>query len=110
MFLFQRRRNRFRFTEKKHSKKGMITLAVAAALIMMYVVYIIIAYHSNGSISAYATSVGLLAMVASVVNLIFAIQSNREEDSFLVFPRAAVVATGISILCWFGTYILGAVS
>ena len=105
--MFHKRRDRFKFTEKTHSRKGIITLAVAGVLLICYAVFLTLAFHGNGGLSAYYGSAGVLAMLLSVGNLVFSIQSLFEEDSFQLFPRLSLAASVCAFLCWGGTYILG---
>ena len=43
--LFHRRRERFKFTEKTHSKLGIITSVVALLLIVLYCICVMLAFH-----------------------------------------------------------------
>lgn len=103
----RRRRNRFKFTEKKHSKKGFITFVLAAVLLFIFDMFVYAAFKNEGMLSAYFGSAGVFAMLASIVVFFFSIQSIREEDSFPLFPRISVVVSTITMLCWIGTYVHG---
>lgn len=102
-----RRPNHFKFTERTQSKKGIISLIVASVLLIVYIVFVVLAYRSYGELSTYFGSVGILAVLLTIVNLVFAVQSVREENSYKLIPHLAMIVTLLEALCWIGTYILG---
>ena len=85
----RRKRNNFKFTEKTHSKKGIVSLAVAAVAILIYIVFIFLSYLGRGNLSAYYGSVGVFVMLVSVVSLVVAFMGLKEEDSFKIFSDVA---------------------
>lgn len=103
----RRRRNRFKFTEKKHSKKGIITLILSLILIIVLVSFVYAAFLNEGTLSTYYGSAGVFAMLISIVVFYFSIESVREEDSFPLFPRLSFIFSAIAMLCWIGTYVHG---
>jgi hypothetical protein len=105
--MFHRRRDRFKFTEKRHSRIGMVTLAIAAVLLICYIIFLVLAFQGAGSLSAYYGSAGVLAMLMALVNLGFSIRSLFEEDSFQLFPRMSLAVSLIAVTCWVGTYAAG---
>ena len=102
-----RRRNRFKFTEKTQSRKGIITLCVGSGLLILYIVFFELAFHNGGTLSTYFGSVGILALLATIVNFVFVIQSMREENSYQAIPRISLFVTILEAICWFGTYYIG---
>ena len=46
-------------------------------------------------------------MLASVVVVVVAAGSLREEDSFRLFPRLGLFLSVVNIVCWAGTYVMG---
>lgn len=105
--LRRRRRNRFKFTEKKHSKKGIITLILSGILLILHLVFIHLAFKSEGTLSMYFGSAGVFATLCSIVVFVFSVQSTREEDSFSLFPRLSFGVSILNLVCWIGTYVNG---
>lgn len=105
--LFHRRRERFKFTEKTHSKLGIITSVVALLLIILYGIFVMLAFHRGGGLSTYFGSAGVVAMIGTMGCLGFSVKSLKEEDSFVLFPRLALFFSVLALLCWGGTYIMG---
>lgn len=105
--MVRRRRNRFKFTEKVHSKKGIAALVIAGFCLIMLVVILTMAFKNAGELSLYYGSAGVFLTLVSIVAFILAIQSTKEENSFMLFPRLATAFSGISCVCWIGLYVLG---
>lgn len=102
-----RRRRSYKFTEKAHSKRAIAAFAVACILLILYFVFVYLAYRGNGGLSTYYGSVGVMAMLLSVVSFVVSITSFKEEDSFRLFPRLALLTSALSSICWVGTYVIG---
>lgn len=103
----RKRRSSYKFTEKTHSKRAIISAAMAGASLMMYFVFVYLSYSVGGALSAYYGAFGFMAMVLSMVALVLAIPTLKEEDSFMHFPKLALGASVLSTLLWVGTYIQG---
>ena len=59
-----RRRRGYKFTEKKHSRQGILATVLALALLVWYLVFLKLAFQGGGSLSAYYGSAGVVAMIA----------------------------------------------
>lgn len=103
----RRKRNSYKFTEKTHSKRAMISVGIAGVSLLMYLIFVYLSYKVGGTLSAYYGSFGVLAMVAGGIALVLSITSLKEEDSFTFFPKLALATSILSTLCWVGTYISG---
>lgn len=103
----RKRRRSYKFTEKTHSKKAMVSMGVSGASLLLYLIFTYLSYRCGGTLSAYYGSFGVLAMIMSVVALILTLPTLKEEDTFTFFPRIALALSVISTLCWVGTYISG---
>ena len=103
----KRKRNRFKFTEKKHSRKGILATLFGVVLIALYIAFVVLAFRSEGTLSMYFGSAGVLAIVGVILDLVLAAKSMKEENSFPLFPRLALVLAVIAAVCWLGTYMMG---
>lgn len=103
----KRKRNSYKFTEKTHSKRAMLSLGVAGVSLLMYLCFIYLSYRAGGELSPYYGSFGFLAMIVAVVALGMSLPTLKEEDSFMLFPRLAFGTSVLTSLCWIGTYVLG---
>ena len=103
----RRRRRTYKFTEKTHSKKAMVSLGMGAVSELMYLIFIYLSFNAGGTLSTYFGGFGVLAMVMAVTALVIAISTLKEEDSFPLFPTVALGVSALASLSWVGTYILG---
>lgn len=108
--LRRRKRNRFKFTEKKHSRKGIACLAIASILLVIFIVFLEMAYSNSKAVNTYYASAGVFVMLCSIVVFVFSAQSIKEEDSFPLFPRLSFGISLLTMICWLGTYINGFIS
>ena len=103
----RRRRRSYKFTEKTHSKRAMVAFGLAAVTLVTYLVFVYLSYRAAGQLSAYYGAFGFLAMVVAVVSVVLSIIALKEEDSFTLFPRMAMITSIVSALLWVGNYLQG---
>ena len=60
--LGRRKRNRYKFTEKKQSKRGIAALVVAILIEIVYIVFLNAAFRGDGNLSMYYGSAGILML------------------------------------------------
>lgn len=73
----------------------------------IYVLFIALSFRSAGKLSMYYGSMGVFAILLSLITFVLAVQSLREENSFRLFPRAALIVSLIAVFSWVGTYVIG---
>lgn len=104
---FHKRKKRFKFTERKHSIGGIFSFVMAIILIIVHIVFVAMSYKLQGSLSVYYGSAGVFCMIASVFLIIPIIGGLRDENSFPLFPRLALILDILAMLLWIGTYVRG---
>ncbi len=97
------------FTEKVHSKKGMLGLALGILSILGGIVMVVISCRARGEGSVYLGSAGLLALFVAAAAFALAVQSMREDRSKRAFPIAATLCSGIALAGWLVLYVLGVI-
>lgn len=102
-----KRKNRYKFTEKKHSKRGMLSCALAAASIFALLYSLFESFLQGGNGSVYLGSAGILALAVAIIAFAQAVRSLGEEDSFRGFPVASVILSVIAAGAWAALYIVG---
>jgi hypothetical protein len=85
----------------------MLATLLAVILLLWYLLFVDLAFRQKGTLSAYYGSAGVMAMLLSVVVLVIAAGSLKEEDSFPFFPRAGMALSILAMVCWIGTYAIG---
>lgn len=103
----RRKRRSYKFTEKKHSKRAMISFGLAALTLLTYFVFVYLSYQAAGQLSAYYGAFGVLAMLVAMVSVGLSITTLKEEDSFAMFPRLSIITSVLSTLLWIGNYVQG---
>jgi hypothetical protein len=85
----------------------MLATFLAALLLLWYLLFVDLSFRHQGKLSTYYGSAGVMAMLLSVVVLVIAAGSLKEEDSFPLFPRVGLGLSLLAMICWIGTYALG---
>lgn len=102
-----RRRKSYKFTEKSQSMKGIVSFGISVISVLLYLIFVFLSFKQEGKLSVYYGSVGVIAMILSVVALIVSITGLSEEDTFKLFPRLAIGISVLAVILWGGTFVLG---
>ena len=97
----------YKFTEKTHSKRAIGSFLGGSVWLGLYIAFIYMAYKGDGGLNMYFGSVGVIAMIMSVITFGFAVTTLKEEDSFMIFPRLATFTSFLAAVGWVGTYVIG---
>ena len=76
--LGRRKRNRYKFTEKKQSKRGIAALVVAILIEIVYIVFLNAAFRGDGNLSMYYGSAGILMHDISTTGSVFFTHSGNQ--------------------------------
>lgn len=102
-----KRKNHYKFTGKKHSKRGMLACFLAAASIFALIYMIMSSFMRKGEGSVYLGSAGILALIAAVAAFVQAVKSLREEDSFRGIPIVSILLSLLASGAWIALYAVG---
>ncbi len=102
----RKRKNAYKFGDKKHSKRGKISLLLAALSLLAGIIMIGISIQSGGNASPYIGSAGLFALMVSFASLLIGFVS-LGEDSYKLFPVLGSVCSGLALAGWVAVYVLG---
>lgn len=98
---------KYKFTEKTHSKRALLSVIAAAASIGIFALTIIYTMATSGGENIYLGAAGIFALLVAIVSFVLAFNALREEDSFRVLPMSAIVLAVIACLLWIATYGIG---
>lgn len=101
------RRINYRFTEKEHSVRGVISLTIAILSIMIGTAMIAFSFQSKGNGGIYLGSGGMLSLFLAIAAFVLAIQSMREENRYKLFPVMATLISGLALLGGISLYMIG---
>ena len=100
-------RKRYKFTGKKHSKRGMLACALAAASIFALIYLILASFQQKGNGGAYLGGIGIFALFVALAALIQSVKSLREEDAFRGIPIASMLLSVLAAGAWIALYTVG---
>lgn len=103
----KKHRRGYKFTEKTHSKKGMLAWGIAVFSIIVFFYVISNSFRHEGAGSMYLGSAGITSMLLAVISAVLAVMSLREEDSFKLFPYLAIITSFLAAGVWIAIYICG---
>lgn len=101
-----RRKNSYKFADKKHSKRGKISLSLALLSLLAAITMVALSIQNAGNASVYIGSAGLLALILTVVSFVIGI-SSLLEDSYKLFPVLGSICSGLMLAGWVTVYVLG---
>lgn len=102
-----RKKNHYKFTKKRHSKRGMLACFLAAASIFALFYMILISFRQKGDGNIYLGSAGILALAAALASFVVAVKSLREEDTFRGIPAASMLLSVLAVGFWISIYAVG---
>ncbi len=102
----RKRKNAYKFGDKKHSKRGEVSLALALLSLLSGVAMVGVSVQNGGNVNVYVGCAGLFSLMVSVVSLLIGLIS-LGEDSYKIFPVLGSVCSGLALLGWVAIYALG---
>ncbi len=102
----RKKRNIYKFGDKKHSRRGKISLFLALLSFFAGVVMVIVSIQNGGNANVYIGSAGLFSLVVAVCSLINGLAS-LGEDSYKLFPVLGSICSGLALAGWVAVYVLG---
>ena len=101
------KRNHYKFTGKRHSRRGMLACFLAAASIFALIYLVMTSFLSRGNGGVYLGGVGLLALAVALASFVQSVKSMREEDTFRGIPIASLVISVVASGAWIALYAVG---
>ena len=97
----------YKFTDKKHTVKGLASLACAvfAAVVTIYVIFW--AFRESGNAGSVAGLLGLLAMLACAAGFVLALQGLHEEDVYYITAYVGAGVDGVLLIIWIMICVVG---
>ncbi len=102
----RKRRNIYKFGDKKHSRRGKVSFFLALLSFFAGVVMIVISIRHGGNANAYIGSAGLFSLMMAALSLVIGLAS-LGEDSYKLYPVLGSVCSGLTLAGWVAVYVLG---
>lgn len=100
-------RKSYKFTDKKHTRQGLLSMAFSGAALILTIAALILAYRTGGGAGSVAGLLGLLAMAGSAAGFVLALQGFREEDVYYLSARIGVSVSGVLFILWALVCVIG---
>lgn len=93
-------RRSYKFTDKKHTRQGLVSLALAAASIIFTAVCLMMAYRMSGEAGSMVGLLGILSFLASITGFVLAVRGFQEEDVYYLTSQVGAVLNGVLFIGW----------
>lgn len=93
----------------RHAKKGIYSLMVAVAVVIVFCALILTAFLHKGQSSAIIGSFGLFTIILAVIGLVVGVRGFRERDKNYVTCKWGIGLNGFVLLSLIGIFIRGIV-
>ncbi len=101
------KKRKIKFTNKRHSRFGIISVALGGAALLILMIVFAAAYLAGGAAGKYIAVLGFLALLLCLAGFCYGIRGKREEDVYALFPNLGC-GLNIILLAAFGMiYMLG---
>lgn len=102
----RKRKNAYKFGDKKHSRRGKISLVLDVFSLLAGISMVAFSIQSGGHANVYIGCAGLFMLMVSIVSLIVGLMS-LGEDSYKLFPVLGSVCAALALAGWVAVYVLG---
>lgn len=97
----------YKFTDKKHTKQGMISTLLGISALILLVVGFILAYQMAGAAGPYVGLMGFLSLIFSVIGFVLGIRGFQEDDAYYLFSKIGVAFNCVLFVLWMLIFIAG---
>ena len=93
----------------RHAKKGIYSLMVAIAVVIIFAILILTAFLHTGQSSAIIGSFGLFTIILAVIGLVIGVKGFRERDKNYVTCKWGIGLNGFILFSLISMFIRGIV-
>ena len=102
-----KRKRQYKFTDRMHSRQGMISSSLGALAFLMTVGVFAAAYMQNGQAGKLIAVFGFLALILACVGVYYGVRGLGEEDVYRLFPWLGCTVNGVLLVAFATIYVLG---
>lgn len=99
---------RYKFSDKKHSIRGIFSTIFGMASFGMLLVLIWISAKAKGEGSIYLGSGGLVALVVNIIGLVLGLMGFFERERYKLFAQIGAVWNLLILVGWVSIIMIGA--
>jgi hypothetical protein len=101
------KREMYSFSEKHHSKQGILSTIIAGASFVSFFVLVCVSYVLEGKAGAYAGGIGLSVMLLSIYGLVIGLKSFKEHNKLYLYSKLGSVLNGLALVGWLSLILIG---
>ena len=101
-------RRNYKFTNKKHSEKAVMSTVFGVLSLISLVVVIYLSYSKAGEAPVSYGFSGILILIFAVVGLVLGVLALQEKEQFLFFGRLGCLLNGLALAGISGVLYAGA--
>lgn len=100
-------RRSYKFTDKKHTKQGLLSVACGGVALILTAVSLSLAFRMAGQAGSVVGLLGIFAMMASAAGFVLALRGFQEEDVYMISSQVGVVLDGLLFILWAVVCVIG---
>ncbi|MFA9463349.1 MAG: DUF6142 family protein [Velocimicrobium sp.] len=104
-----RKRKGYKFSDKVHPIKGILSFAFAVISIIIFIITSYIAYKSKGNAGILVGLAGVIALLLTISGVILSIVALREKEIHYQFPICGGILCAFLLIGYMIMYTLGAI-
>lgn len=101
------RKRKIKFTDKKHSRNGILSTILGGVSAGLLLALLAAAYLTSGQAGKIVAVLGLLAFFVACAGIWYGVLGRREEDSYRLFPDLGLGINGLLLIGFMMIYIMG---
>ncbi len=105
--MFKRKKDVFKFTDRSHSVRGLISIIAGGISLVTLLVLSVISSFSKGNGGLIIGVIGMLSFAISVAGFILGIKGCREKEIYYTAPITGMVLNGFLSIIFFVLYMMG---
>ncbi|MBO6015478.1 MAG: hypothetical protein J6P60_02690 [Lachnospiraceae bacterium] len=102
------RKSSYMFTNKNHPPRGIVSSVLGCMDLVSLILVTLLSFQAKGNATARHAAVTMLALLFSVIGLVFGVLARMEKDKFYLFPNIGIAINLLVIACVTGMLVLGA--
>lgn len=97
----------YKFTDKKHTRQGMLSTFLGVAGLALLVAGVITAYRMTENAGPATALMGFLSMAFSLAGFLLGARGFQEEDVYYLFSKIGIGMNGILFVLWVLIFVAG---
>lgn len=105
--MFKRKKEAYKFSDKKQSVRGLISLAMGILSCVCLLVLFYISSLTGGNGGLLLGAIGLLMLIFSIAGFLTGVKASKEKDIYYNIPIIGLVLNGFLVATYLILYMLG---